>query len=279
MARLQPQTKRFLILSIALAVIIAFFIFAKSINPNALETAGAILPLPLFTLIIALIDGFNPCNLFVLIMLLSLMITESHSRKRIFAVGFTFIGVIYLFYVLVMVLFMNILKLIGLIGPLLIIVAVIAIIVGLINMKELFFYRKGVTLMIQDRYLKPLRRRIDNLAHKMKNASMPALITSAVLLAVFASLIELPCTAGFPIVYTGVLASHVLASSAGYYLYLLLYGLIYVLPLVILILLLGYALKGRTISKDTMAIIKFIGGAIMLLLGILLLVAPSLIGL
>jgi len=279
MNRIRPHTKKIIILVIAIVILITLTILARHVNEGFLEQTGSILPLPLFTVIVALIDGFNPCNLFVLIMIISLMVVESHSRKRIFAVGFTFIGVVFFFYVLVMVLFMNILKLIGLIGPLLIAIAIIAIIAGLINMKELFFYRKGVTLMIQDKHLGPLKRKINKLTHKMKKASLPALIGSAAILALFASLIELPCTAGFPLIYTGVLSSHVLASSAGYYLYLLFYGLIYVLPLIVIILLIGYAFKERSISKETMALIKFIGGAVMFLLGLILLTAPRLIGL
>jgi len=212
-------------------------------------------------------------------MLISLMVVESHSRKKIFAVGFTFIGIIYLFYSLVMMVFMNILKFIGLIGPLLIIIGVLAVITGLINMKELFFYRKGITLMIQDKHLGPLKRRINKLAHKMRKASIPALIGAAAVLALFASLIELPCTAGFPIIYTGILSSHVLASSAAYYAYILLYGLIYISPLIVVILLVGYTFKGKPMSKEVMSIIKFIGGTIMLLLGLILLFIPKLIGL
>ena len=108
---------------------------------------------------------------------------------------------------------------------------------------------------------------------------MPALIGSSIVLAVFASLVELPCTAGFPIIYTGVLAGIKGLTGFSYYAYLLLYNIFYVTPLILIIAIFGYTFKGKQINKKTMELIKFIGGAIMLLLGIVLLFIPGLIGL
>ncbi len=165
------------------------------------------------------------------------------------------------------------------IDPLRIGIGILAIIAGLINCKELFFYRKGVTLMVQDRHVGPLKSKIQNVAGLLKTGSIPALIGASIVLAIFASLVELPCTAGFPIIYTGVLTGTVLQSSFLYYVYLALYNAIYVLPLVVIIASLGYFFHGKQINPSAMALIKFIGGAIMLLLGIILLSAPQLIGL
>lgn len=269
--------KKLIITSISFALIIAFFFITKNVTPDALEELGLKIPLPLFTFFIAIVDGFNPCNLFVLTLLLSLMLSESHSRKKIFAVGYSFILVVYLFYFLFMAAWLNIFKYIGFIDPLRFAIAAIAIIAGIINCKEYFFYRKGITLMVQDSQVGPLKKRIQNVAKLLKKGSLPTLIGSSMILAVFASLVELPCTAGFPIIYTGILTAMSL-SSIAYYSYLLLYCLFYVLPLLVIISILGYAFKGKQIQKTTMALIKFIGGTIMLILGIVLLFNPGLIG-
>lgn len=234
------------------------------------------MPLPVFTGLLALIDGFNPCNLFILTLLASLMLSESHSRKRILAVGLIFIGVVYIFYFLFMATWLNIFKYIGFIDPLRYGIAAIAIIAGLINAKEFFFYRKGVTLMVQDKFVGPLQRRIRALAHLVKKGTLPTLIGSSIVLAIFSSLVELPCTAGFPIIYTGILTSHAI-SGLGYYAYLALYNFFYVLPLLVIISVFAYSFHGSKISKNTMALIKFIGGAIMLLLGLILLFSPGLV--
>jgi cytochrome c biogenesis protein CcdA len=275
---LTEKQKNYLIIGISMLFLIGFFIFAKSISPEFLEKLGYTLPLPVFTFLIALVDGFNPCNLFVLTLLLGLLVSASHSRKRIYAIGYTFIFVVFVVYFIFMAAWLNIFKYLGFITPLRIGIALIALIAGLINCKELVAFRKGITLMIQEQHKGPLLKRIERMKEIIINGSMLTLILASVSLAVFASLVELPCTAGFPIIYTGVLTGKMLANSFSYYLYLLLYNFIYVIPLIVIITIFGYTLKGKQITQRQMAIIKFIGGLIMILLGLILLINPSLIG-
>ena len=246
-------------------------------SSNFFEQLGLSLPLPLFTFLIALIDGFNPCTIWVLSFLLVLLISVSENRKKIFLVGFTFVTVIYITYFLFMAAWLNIFRLIGFIDPLRITIALIAIIAGLINCKEMFAFRKGPSLMIQSKYKPALLKKIDDVKNVIKYGSLPALIGASIILAGFASLIELPCTAGWPIIYTGILSGQVLDQGLVYYLYLLFYNLIYIIPLSVIILLFGWLFKGRAISKKQMQIIKLIGGLIMIALGIILLVNPGLL--
>lgn len=271
------EKKKFLIIGLVLIGVIGFFILAKNISVDWLKALGLSLPLPVFTFVIALIDGFNPCNLFILTLLLSLLISASHSKKRIYLVGYTFIFVVFVIYFFFMAAWLNIFRFIGFIDPLRIGIALIAIIAGLINAKELFWFRKGVTLMIQEEHKRPLLRKIDAMKEKIKTSSLPALMLSSMALAAFSSLIELPCTAGFPIIYSGILAGKYAAYSLVNYAYLLFYAIIYVLPLMVIIGILGYTLHSKRISKKHMAIIKFVGGLVMLALGIILLVNPGLI--
>ncbi|MBL7198411.1 MAG: hypothetical protein ISS47_09990, partial [Candidatus Omnitrophica bacterium] len=113
----------------------------------------------------------------------------------------------------------------------------------------------------------------------IKNGSFPILISSSIGLAAFASLIELPCTAGFPIIYTGILSGRILRNTLGYYGYLFLYNLVYVIPLVAIITIFIYTFRARYITQRQIQVMKFVGGIIMILLGIILLVNPGLIGL
>ena len=272
----RQEKKKFVILGITVFILGGLFALTKIIPGDSLQQLGSSIPLPIFTGLLALIDGFNPCNLFVLTLLASLMLTESHSRKRVLAVGLTFIAVVYIFYFTFMAAWLNIFKYIGFIDPLRFGIAALAIIAGLINAKEFFFFRKGVTLMVQDKFVGPLQRRIRALAHLVKTGSLPTLFGASIILAVFSSLVELPCTAGFPIIYTGILTSHSI-SGLGYYLYLALYNFFYVLPLLVIISVFAYSFHGSKISKNTMALIKFIGGSIMLLLGLILLFSPGLV--
>jgi len=205
------------------------------------------------------------------------MISVSNSRQRILAVGFSFVFVVFIIYFLFMLAWLNILKLVGFTTPFRIIIAAVAIIAGLINCKELFFFKKGFTLMIQESHKVYLFKYMEKMKEIIVKGSIPALILSTIILAIFSSIIEIPCTAGFPIIYTGVLAGKVGMGGFSYFLYLFLYNLMYVLPLSIIIILLSYSFKETHISKSQMQILKFIGGFIMILLGIILLVNPALL--
>lgn len=273
------RIRDFVIAATSLSALVIFLFSAKNITPDFLERIGYDLPLPVFTFFIALVDGFNPCNMFVLTCLLALLISTSGERRRLYVVALSFIGMVYVFYFMFMALWLNVFKYISFVTPLRVGIGTIAVVAGLINCKELFFFRRGFTLMIQDKHKGPLMKRIEGMKGIIQKGSLPVLITSSLGLAALASLVELPCTAGFPIIYTGILSGKGLDQTAGYYLYLAYYNMVYVLPLCVIIFIFIYTLRARQITQRQMEIIKFIGGVIMLLLGIVLLVNPGLLGL
>ncbi len=274
---MEERSKRLFIAAAIVVVIIAFFFIASQADPEYFRELGLVMPLPLFTFVIAIIDGFNPCTMWVLTFLLVLLISVSENRKRIFAVGFVFVIVVYIFYFLFMAAWLNVFFYIGFLDPVRIAIGILALAAGAINCKEFFAFRKGFTLMIQEKHKVPLVRKVERMKDIIKHGSFPALITASVVLASFASLVELPCTAGFPIIYTKILAEKVFAESFAYYIYLAFYNLIYVVPLAAIITLFGYFFKGKQISKSQMQIIKVIGGLIMIMLGIILIFNPGLL--
>ena len=264
---------------ILLGFFIGIFILARQADPNYFKELGFSCSLPVFTLVIALIDGFNPCTMWLVTFLLGLLFSVSNNRKKIFLVGAIFLFVTGLSYLLYMVAWLNFFRLVGFINPLRITIAILAIGAGLINCKEIFVFRKGVTLMIQEKHKLPLMKKIDKVKSIIQHGTFPALILSSVILAAFASLIELPCTAGWPIIFTNVLSQKTLLGGFSYYFYLMLYNMIYIIPLAIVILLFGCFFHGGEIKKKQMQIIKLIGGIAMIVLGIVLLVNPGLLAL
>ena len=268
-----------IVVAIVMIALFAFFILAGNITPDCLECCGYNMPLWVFTFFIALIDSFNPCNMFVLSCLLVLLISNSGSKRRLYTIGFSFIFMVFVIYFLFMTAWLNVFKFISFMTPLRITIAIVALIAGLVNCKELLFFRKGISLMIQEEHKRPLFRKIEAMKGVIKNGSFPILISSSIGLAAFASLIELPCTAGFPIIYTGILSGRILRSTLGYYGYLFLYNLVYVIPLVVIITIFIYTFRARYITQRQIQVMKFVGGIIMILLGIILLVNPGLIGL
>jgi len=268
-----------IIVSVSLAALIVFFMSAKHVSPDALETMGYDMPLPVFTFLIALVDGFNPCNMFVLTCLLTLMISTSDSKRRLYLVGASFVGMVYVFYFFFMALWLNVFQWISFVTPLRIGIGLIAVAAGVINCKELFFFKKGISLTIPDQQKGLLMKRMQEMREVVQKGSLSVLVVSSLGLAALASLVELPCTAGFPIIYTGILAGRGLQQTAGYYVYLGYYNLVYVLPLCVIIFVFIHTFKSRQITQRQMEVIKFIGGVIMLILGILLLVNPGILGL
>ena len=271
--------KNFIVLGVSIIVLLGFFLVAQGLSPAFLKEMGYQLPLPLFTLFVALVDGFNPCNMFVLTFLMALIVSASHSRLRIYIVGYTFVAVVYVIYFLFMAAWLNIFKYIGFIDPLRITIAVIALIAGAINCKELVFFKKGVSLTTSDAGRSFLQKKTRKVKDVIKNGSLPVLVVSSVTLAFFASLIELPCTAGFPVIYTTVLSGlEIPEASFVHYFWIALYNLFYIIPLAVIIFIFGYTFRGKAVSEKTVQRMKFIGGFIMLALGIVLLVNPAMIG-
>ncbi|MDP8264017.1 MAG: hypothetical protein P9M12_00870 [Candidatus Aceula lacicola] len=273
------KKKDYIAVGISLIFLAGFFFVAHAISPKLLENMGYRLPLPIFTFAIALIDGFNPCNMFVLTCLMTLLISSSDSKARLYVVGFSFVFMVFLIYFLFMAAWLNVFKYTGFVSPLRIGIAILALGAGLINCKELLFFKKGISLTIPDQQRGPLMKKIYAMKSIIQKGTFPVLISSSLALAALASLVELPCTAGFPIIYTSVLSARILETSFGYYLYVLLYNLVYVLPLGVIITIFIFTFRGQPITQRQMEILKFVGGLIMILLGIILLVNPGLVGL
>ncbi|MCF7872651.1 MAG: hypothetical protein K9L80_00375 [Candidatus Omnitrophica bacterium] len=250
----------------------------SSNSSDFLKNLGTKIPLPVFTFVIALVDGFNPCNLFVLTLLLALLVSASGSKKKIYLVGLTFVFVIFLFYFLFMVAWLNIFKCLGFFTPIRIIIGIIAILAGIINCKDFFFFKKGISLTIGDKQRGVLIKKMNQVRKIAEEGSLFMLILSSLGLAVFSSCVELPCTAGFPIIFTTILANKGIETSGIYYLYILFYNLIYVLPLLLVVLIFGYTFQVKKISQKQIEIIKLIGGIIMIVLGLVLIINPQIIG-
>ena len=276
---IEKKQKDYFVVVACMIGIVIFFIFAKMVNPSSIEKAGYFLPLPLFTLIIGLLDGVNPCNMFVLTCLMALLVSTSHSKMRLYVVGMSFVATCFILYFLFMAAWLNVFQYVRFITPLRIGIGLLAAIAGFINCKEFLFFKKGISLTIPDEQRGFLMRRIYAMKQAIQKGSFPLLVWSSFALAILSSLVEIPCTAGFPIIYTGILSGRVLESSFSYYAYLFFYNVLYVLPLLIIVIMFIVTFKGQPISQRQMEILKFVGGIIMILLGIILLVNPSLVGL
>jgi len=168
---------------------------------------------------------------------------------------------------------LNLFLYLGYIDMIRIIIAIIAILAGLINMKDFFWFKKGISLTISNRFKPKLFEKMRNV---VKEESLMLTVIGTIVLASFASLIELPCTSGFPALYTKILSMQGF-KGLGYYFYIMLYCIFYIIPLTVIIALFAYFMKGEKMTEKHGRILKLIGGLIMLVLGLILLVNPNIL--
>jgi glutaredoxin len=228
--------------------------------------------LPLFTLVLAGLDSFNPCAFFVLLFLLSLLI-HAGSRKRMLAVGGIFITVSGLVYFLSMAAWLNLFILIGHLAWVTLLAGLLALTIGLLNVKDYFLFQRGPSLAIPEQAKPKLFARMRDV---VSGGSLPAMLVAAATLAVIANLYELLCTAGFPMVYTRTLTLSQLPVST-HYLYLALYNLIYIVPLLLIMLLFVFTLGKRKLQEHEGRILKLLSGLMMTGLGAVLIFTPDLL--
>jgi cytochrome c biogenesis protein CcdA/glutaredoxin len=225
------------------------------------------------TALIAFVDGFNPCSLWVLTVLLAMVLHAGVSRRRVAAVGGTFLAVTGLIYGAFIVGLFTVMGFVAYLDGIRLAVAAVALFVGLVNVKDFFAYKRGLSFTIPDRFKPRIYR--SGRAVRDRGRSLPAVLGTTVAMAAGISLVELPCTAGFPVIWTGMLRTQEVAGgqfAALLGLYLLVYvGIELVVFGVALITLRAVSLKeahGRAL--------KLVGGAVMIALGAVLVLAPQL---
>ncbi len=187
----------------------------------------------------ALLDSINPCVFGVLIFLIAFMTKMFKSPRKMLIGGLIYVAVVYLTYLLIGIGFLKFTVSFGFSVAVYWIAAVIAIAAGLVEIKDYFWYGKGFSLQIIPggaERIKYYTKKIEKL-HK-KDGYLTYL--AAIPLGIFVTLVELPCT-GAP--YLAVLAIIGAGNYAQGIPLLLIYNLIFILPLFVII---GFAYFGKT---------------------------------
>lgn len=226
--------------------------------------------LPLLTIILGGIDSFNPCAFFILIFLLNLLI-YAKSRKRMILIGGIFIffsGLLYMIFMFFMYELFRQLQTSG-VTLLVITLAVGAIVLpmGLLNIKDFFFFKKGASLSIPDSKKPKIYKKMRGL---VKNPKLGATILGTIVLAATVNFYELLCTLGLPFAFTKALTNFSVASdSMTYYFYIFLYNVVYVIPLFIIVLIFVITLGKRKLTEWHGQIMKLVSGIMLTLFGII----------
>lgn len=251
----------------------------EPISPRtiALPILGTVDPssvsLPALTLSMGLVDGVNPCAMWVLIVLLGILLhVKTRSRMLLYSAAFILMsGVVYFVF---MTAWATMFGLVGFSRVATMILGGALVVMGLVNLKDVVWFKKGPSLVIPDRAKPGLFRRMRAIAGA---ASVPAALSGILALAFVVNLIELGCTIGLPAVYTRVLTLRELSPGARYA-YLALYNAAYVVPLVAITVVFIVLRRRLSMTERAAKALKGVSGGLLLGFGALFLFAPDLLG-
>ncbi|QSB02587.1 NrdH-redoxin [Methylomonas sp. EFPC1] len=221
--------------------------------------------LPAFTLAMGLLDGFNPCSMWVLILMIS-MLAPTNNRPRMLAVAGTFVVVEGMAYFVFMAAWLNLFLLIGLSRASELAIAGIAVLAGAINLKDFWAFGRGISLSIPAAAKPGIYNRIRRI---LQAENLAGAMLGAVVLALLVQIVELLCTSGFPALYTRILTLREL-SGWDYYGYLMLYNLAYMLDDVVLLGVGVVTLSQRRLQEKEGRWLKLLSGLAMVSLGLYL---------
>jgi glutaredoxin len=228
------------------------------------------LGLPLFTLALGLLDGFNPCAMWVLLFLLSVLV-RLQDRRRMALIAGTFVFVSAAVYYAFMAAWLNIFLAVGLTKTVRWALGAVAMLIGVLNLKDAVAWGRGPSLAIPDRARPGLVARMRRAMH---SPTLPASMLAVAGLAVVVNFVELLCTAGLPAIFTAVLAQHEL-STAAHHAYLGLYILGYIADDALMVGVAVAALSSGKLGERGGRWLKLVSGAVMLGLGVVLLLRPQ----
>ncbi|MFP3914726.1 MAG: glutaredoxin family protein [Actinomycetota bacterium] len=223
------------------------------------------------TILIALVDGVNPCSLWVLSLLLALVL-RTRSRRRVLAVGGTFLLITSMLYGLYIA---------GMYGALSYVageswvraaMAAIALGFGIINLKDYFSPGLGPSLAIPNRGKPWIYRMIRSVT--TGKATLPAVLGGTAVLALGVSVLETPCTAGYPLLWADLLATREVGTGGAVPLFGL-YLLVFLMDELVIFGVAVAAMRATKLEERAGRLLKLIGGTVMIALAGTLVFAPQ----
>lgn len=223
-------------------------------------------PIISLILISAIIDSINPCAIGVLILMISMILSTHKSTGQMLLLGGIYILAIFLTYLLAGIGLLYFLGSIPLFVTEYISLAVgsVVILFGLVEIKDYFWYGRGFSLGIPPVFAK----KIHDLT---KNITIPGVILAGV----FVAAVELPCT-GAP--YLAIITILSTNFNLLAFLMLVLYNVVFVLPLGVILLLVAAGTRLPTIKswkQESRGMMRLAVGLLLVILGWLLILMAN----
>eukprot|EP00913_Durusdinium_trenchii_P010884 g10213.t1 len=228
------------------------------------------LGMPAFTFLIGLVDGFNPCAMWVLLFLLSVLVNLK-SRAKILAVAGTFVIISGVAYFAFMAAWLNIFMFVGYLRWVQITLGVTAVIIGAVHIKDFFAFKKGISFSIPESFKPGIYARVRKIVTAQ---GLLAAVLGATVLAVLVNIVELLCTAGLPALYTEILTLQEYPPWKNYA-YLGLYNAAYMLDDFIMVGIVVVTLGRHKLQERGGRWLKFLSGAAIATLGLVMIIKPD----
>ena len=229
--------------------------------------------LPLVAVILGFIDGFNPCAMWVLIFLITLLLRVKEKSKR-WLIGLTFLftsGLVYFISMLGINLALNIVA-VKLVRTL---IGIFILVMGILSLAKYIKNRKkdvGCTVVDSEKRQKITKRMINITSNK----SLILVILGIIALAASVNIVELACSLGFPVVFSEILALNNVHGLIRI-MYLLLYILFYMMDDLIVFIISMVTMEVTGITNKYNKICTLVSAIIMIAIGLLLVFNPSIL--
>ena len=229
------------------------------------------LTLPLITVVIGLADGFNPCAMWVLLFLISMLIGMK-DKKRMWILGSTFLLTSALIYLIFMMSWLNLANLLISVVWVRVIIAIVSLVGGFINLRGYIKHRKVSGCdVVDDKKRNKIITRIKKFTTE-KNFWLA--ILGVIVLAISVNVVELACSAGLPVMFIEILSLNNLTAIEEI-IYIVLYMLFFLLDDFVVFVIAMTTLSLTGVSSKYGNLSKLIGGILMLLIGLLLMFKPE----
>jgi len=238
------------------------------------EIDPAKVSLPILSVIMGAIDGFNPCAMWVLIFLIT-MLFNMENKKRMWALGITFLVTSALIYLVFMFVWLGVAtKLLTTISWLKLLIGLIALIGAFINLKGFIksIVKKDAGCEVVDNSKR--KKIISKIKKYTSEKSFILAMLGVMLLAISVNAIELACSAGLPVLFTNVLALNDV-NFIEKCIYIFIYIFFFLIDDIIVFFVAMFTLNIKALSTKYTKYSHLIGGIIMLIIGILMIFKPE----
>lgn len=228
--------------------------------------------LPALTFFVALLDGFNPCAMWVLLFLISMLIGMK-DKKRMWILGSAFIVASAFVYFLFLSAWLNMFLFIGFIKPVQIGIGLFALGAAIYYLYDFYTNKDGACKVTGNEKRQKIFEKIKKITQK---ENLFIALVGIIILAFAVNLVELLCSAGLPAIYTQVLSLSNLPTYQ-YYLYLAEYIIIFMIDDLIIFFVAMFTFHTTGISSKYSRYSHLIGGILMLAIGLAMIFKPELL--